>query len=52
MKSRVALQAYTVRDELAVDYLGTLTRIAEIGYEGVELGPPPADISLDQIKIT
>jgi len=47
---RLALQAYTVRDELAGDYLGTLTRIAGIGYEGVELGPPPADISLAEFK--
>ncbi|CAA9550550.1 MAG: Sugar or sugar phosphate isomerase/epimerase/dehydrotase [uncultured Thermomicrobiales bacterium] len=50
MTFRVALQAYTVREELAVDYLGTLTAIAEIGYEGVELGPPPAEISLVECK--
>lgn len=50
MKFPVALQPYTVRDELDRDYLGTLSRIAEIGYQGVELGPPPAAISLDAFK--
>lgn len=47
MRFPVALQPYTVRDELARDYLGTLSRIAEIGYQAVELGPPPAGVSLD-----
>ena len=32
----VALQLYTVRDELAKDFAGTLQRVAEIGYTGVE----------------
>jgi len=32
----VALQLYTVRDETAKDFLGTLERVAQIGYEGVE----------------
>jgi sugar phosphate isomerase/epimerase len=50
MKFPVALQPYTVRDELARDYLGTLSRIAEIGYQGVELGPPPAGVSIDALK--
>lgn len=33
----VALQLYTVRDDAARDLLGTLDRVAEIGYDGVEL---------------
>lgn len=33
----VALQIYTVRDEAARDFNGTLRRIAELGYDGVEL---------------
>ncbi len=32
----IALQLYTVRDETAKDFIGTLKRVAEIGYEGVE----------------
>jgi sugar phosphate isomerase/epimerase len=47
MKFPVALQPYTVREELARDYLGTLSRIAEVGYRAVEIGPPPPEISLD-----
>jgi len=32
----VALQLYTVRDEIEKDFIGTLRRVAEIGYAGVE----------------
>jgi sugar phosphate isomerase/epimerase len=35
--SRVGLMLYTVRDECARDFEGTLRAVAEIGYEGVEL---------------
>lgn len=33
----VALQLYTVRDFLAEDFNGTLAKVKEMGYEGVEL---------------
>jgi sugar phosphate isomerase/epimerase len=33
----VALQLYTVRDAVAQDMIGTLRRVAEMGYEGIEL---------------
>jgi sugar phosphate isomerase/epimerase len=32
----VGLQLYTLRDETAKDFVGTLKKVAEIGYEGVE----------------
>jgi sugar phosphate isomerase/epimerase len=33
---QVALQLYTVRDETKRDFVGTLRRVAQIGYTGVE----------------
>lgn len=33
----VMLQLYTVRDECAQDFVGTLKKVAALGYEGVEL---------------
>lgn len=33
----VALQLYSVRDELDKDFLGTLKKVKEMGYDGVEL---------------
>jgi len=36
-KLPVALQLYTVRDDCAKDFVGTLKKVAEIGYHGVEL---------------
>ena len=33
---RVALELYTVRDETEHDFAGTLQRVAQIGYSGVE----------------
>ncbi len=35
-KVPVALQLYTVRDELAKDFKGTVRQVAEMGYAGVE----------------
>lgn len=37
MNLPVALQLYTLRDECAKDFVGTLKQVAEIGYEAVEL---------------
>jgi sugar phosphate isomerase/epimerase len=36
-KLPIALQLYTVRDDAAQDFAGTLGKVAEIGYAGVEL---------------
>ncbi len=36
-RPRVALQLYSVRDDCAKDFAGTVRRVAEMGYEGVEL---------------
>ncbi|MGE5548943.1 MAG: sugar phosphate isomerase/epimerase family protein [Bacteroidota bacterium] len=36
-KKPVGLQLYTLRDETAKDFRGTLARVAEMGYRGVEL---------------
>lgn len=33
----IALQIYSVRDELAKDFYGTLKKVKEMGYDGVEL---------------
>ncbi|MBI2302228.1 MAG: sugar phosphate isomerase/epimerase [Armatimonadetes bacterium] len=33
----IALQMYTVRDQTAVDFAGTYRKVAEMGYEGVEI---------------
>jgi sugar phosphate isomerase/epimerase len=35
-KMGIALQLYTLRDETAKDFAGTLRKVAEIGYQGVE----------------
>lgn len=35
-KMGIALQLYTLRDVTANDFAGTLRRVAELGYEGVE----------------
>jgi sugar phosphate isomerase/epimerase len=35
---KIALQLYTLREDLANDYIGTLKKIKKIGYEAVEFG--------------
>ena len=37
MKPVIALQLYTLRDLLKVDMLGTLEKVADLGYQGVEM---------------
>ncbi len=39
-KLPVALALYTVRDSMEADYLGTLRKVAEMGYTAVELNNP------------
>jgi sugar phosphate isomerase/epimerase len=39
-KLPVALQLYTVRDSMEEDYLGTLRKVAEMGYTAVEIDIP------------
>ena len=34
--AKVGLQLYTVRDHLERDFEGTLRKVAELGYKGVE----------------
>jgi len=36
MRLPIAIQLYTLRDELDKDFIGTLEKVAKIGYEGVE----------------
>ncbi|MBM9510607.1 sugar phosphate isomerase/epimerase family protein [Actinacidiphila acididurans] len=43
MATPLSIQLYTLRDELAADRDGTLTRLAEIGYRSVETYDPTAD---------
>lgn len=48
MSLPIALQLYTVRDDAANDFYGTLKKVKEMGYEGVEFaglhGADPADV--------
>ena len=46
----IALQLYTVRDVLAQDFEGTIRKVADMGYVGVEtanlFGGSPASVSI------
>lgn len=45
----VAVQLYTLREALADDFVKTLEKVAEIGYDGVEL-VGYGDLSVDELK--
>ena len=36
MKNKIALQVYSVRDDMQKDFYGTLKKIKEMGYSGIE----------------
>ena len=46
----VCLQMYTLRDESAQDYVGTLRKVADIGYDGVELLAAPEGMTAADIR--
>jgi sugar phosphate isomerase/epimerase len=50
MKFPVGLQPYTLRDEIEKDYFGAFEKVAEVGYKGVEVGMPPAGITVAEMK--
>lgn len=49
MTPQIGLQLYTVRDELARDFSGTLARVAAIGYRGVETAFFDERVPLDEV---
>jgi sugar phosphate isomerase/epimerase len=57
-KLPIALQLYSVRDDMKKDFKGTLTKVKEMGYQGVEFaglfGHSPAEVKamLDEIGLT
>ena len=46
----ISLQFYTVRDAFAADPVGTLERVAQIGYRGIEIGAKNSDAVIAKIK--
>src|SRR4051794_14364354 len=46
----IGLELYSVRDELKQDLLGTVRRVGQMGYEGVEFYSPYYDWTPDQAK--
>lgn len=48
-KMGIALQLYTLRDETADDFPGTLRKVAELGYQGVEFAGY-GGLSPDELK--
>ena len=47
-KKNIALQVYSVREDMMQDFYGTLKKVKEFGYEGVEFaglyGNDPAEV--------
>ena len=48
-RMNIGLQMYTLRDETAQDFRGTLRKVAELGYEGVEFAGY-GDIPAEEMK--
>ena len=46
----ISLQLYTVREAFGKDPVGTLERVAQIGYRGIEIGVQNSDATLDKIR--
>jgi sugar phosphate isomerase/epimerase len=46
-KAKIGLQLYTVRKAIEQDFEGTLKKIADIGYIGIEYYPLPENITIE-----
>ncbi len=51
MNLPIALQLYSVRDLLVEDFEGILTRVAEMGYQGVEPAGFPGTTPVEAKKL-
>ncbi|GCE20288.1 sugar phosphate isomerase/epimerase family protein [Dictyobacter kobayashii] len=51
MIAPIALQLYTLRKELAQNFERTITRVAEIGYAGVECGLNTVAVKEDDLRL-
>ncbi|MDX2181762.1 MAG: sugar phosphate isomerase/epimerase family protein [Bryobacteraceae bacterium] len=51
-KVPIGLELYSVRDELKADLRGTVTKVAKMGYQGVEFYSPYFDWTVAQAKET
>jgi sugar phosphate isomerase/epimerase len=49
-KFPIAVQPYTIREFLSKDYAGSLEKVAQIGYKGIELGRPPEGMTVAEQK--
>lgn len=49
MSYQIALQLYTLRQQMKEDFLGTMRRIAEIGYSAVETAGLPENMPLSTV---
>jgi sugar phosphate isomerase/epimerase len=52
MTAPIAIQLYSVRENLAKDFEGTMRKIAQMGFKGVETAGFPEGVSPDQAKRT
>ena len=46
-KHRLAVQLYTIRDEIAKDLKGSLKHLADLGFKNVETAFWPEDVSVE-----
>ncbi|MBW8352084.1 sugar phosphate isomerase/epimerase [Bacillus sp. IITD106] len=49
-KFPIGVQPYTIREAMSKDYVGSIKKVAEIGYKGIELGPPPEGMTIQEQK--
>ncbi|GMA60986.1 sugar phosphate isomerase/epimerase [Alicyclobacillus fastidiosus] len=49
-KLPIGVAPYTIRDAVEMDYAGSLVKISQLGYKGIEIGPPPDGMTVEEQK--